>query len=364
MQYALSLASQGKGHVEPNPLVGAVLVDDDRALIADGYHERYGSFHAERAAFEQAGPDAHGATLFVTLEPCAHHGKQPPCADAVIAAGVSRVVCAMEDPFPSVSGQGIQRIREAGIPIEVGLLAADAKKLNAPFLTRVIASRPYVIAKYAMTLDGKMATATGHSMWISGENSRQHVHQVRGQVDAIIVGAGTALADDPKLTARPPGPRTPVRVVLDRKAESLKVDSALAATANEVPVVVYHTNAAGPATVTRLASLGVDMTEVNADEHGQPDISAALADLYNRGATNVLLEGGAKLLGRFREFDLIDEYHVFVAPKVIGPGLSPMSGIAKGLEEIPSQPNVTIQETRQLGNDIFIRAIVERPWLD
>ena len=363
MRHALNLAERGRGRVEPNPMVGAVLINAQRELIADGFHAVFGGAHAEQDALVGAGDDAEGATLFVTLEPCAHHGKQPPCADAVIRANVGRVVCAMQDPFPQVAGRGINQIRAAGIPVEVGMLETEARRLNAPFLTRIATGRPYVLAKYAITLDGKMAAATGHSMWITGDESRSHVHRTRGRMDAILVGAGTAAIDNPRLTARPPGPRTPVRVVFDRDATRLLPTSVMAQTARETAVRLYHTRDATMESRRTLEECGVTLVEVSADETGRPSILEALQDLGSLDHSNVLLEGGATLLGRFRDCDAIDEYQVFIAPKVIGKGLSPMSGHSGGLKEIPEQAQVEVVEVAQSGADVAIRAIVPRPWL-
>src|SRR5207253_7885382 len=214
---ALELAERGRGYVEPNPLVGAVVVHDGR-IIGEGWHQRYGEAHAEVNALTAAGDAARGATLYVTLEPCCHHGKTPPCTDAVLRAGVQRVVAAMLDPFPQVSGKGADLLRAAGVTVDVGLCEAEARRLNAPYLKLLATGLPYVTAKWAMTLDGKIATRTGDSKWISNEASRRRVHELRGRMDAIIVGIGTALADDPLLTARPTGPRTPARIVLDSRA--------------------------------------------------------------------------------------------------------------------------------------------------
>src|SRR5690242_3300722 len=205
MRRALDLAECGRGWVEPNPLVGAVIVRDGR-MVGEGWHRRYGEAHAEVNALAEAGDAARGATLYVTLEPCCHHGKTPPCTDAVLRAGVRRVVAAMPDPFPAVAGQGAGRLRAAGVEVEFGPGEAAARRLNAPYLKLLAAGRPYVHVKWAMTLDGKIATRTGDSKWVSNPASRRYVHELRGRVDAVLVGVGTALADDPSLTARPPGP--------------------------------------------------------------------------------------------------------------------------------------------------------------
>lgn len=357
MRHALALAASAEGHVEPNPMVGAVLVDDSRRLIADGFHAVYGGPHAEANALKKAGDSARGQTLFVTLEPCAHTGKQPPCADTVIAAGIKRVICAMGDPFPEVAGKGFEKLRAAGIEVEVGLLENEARRLNAPFLKRITTGQPYVIAKYAMTLDGKMATTTGHSMWISSPESRKIVHQIRGRVDAIIVGLGTAAADNPKLTVRPPGPRTPIRVVLDSRAQ-LSLETDLVKTAREVPTHLFHTVDASADSVKALVHAGVETHSVTADECGRPDVSETLQRLGQMEITNVLLEGGAAVLGSFHAAEAIDEYRVFVAPKTIGDGKSPLSSGISGLPIIPEQPNVVFESIQKVGVDIAITARV------
>ncbi len=233
MRRALAEATRGLGRVEPNPMVGAVVVRDGQ-LVGVGHHARFGGPHAEIEALVQAGNLARGATLYLTLEPCCHFGKTPPCTDAVLDAGVARVVAAMRDPFPRVAGGGLARLRAAGLVVEVGLGANAARRLNAPYLKRLATGLPYVTAKWAMTLDGKTATASGDSRWISGPRSRALVHELRGRMDAILVGIGTALADDPELTARPSGPRQPARVVLDGACR-LPATSRLAQTGTRGP---------------------------------------------------------------------------------------------------------------------------------
>ena len=236
MRRAVELAERGRGHVEPNPLVGAVIVRDGQ-IVGEGWHKKFGQAHAEVNAFTSAGEAARGATLYVTLEPCCHHGKTPPCTDAVIRAGIARVVAALQDPFPQVAGQGAALLRAAGIPIEFGVCAKEARRQNAPYLKLLATGRPYVHAKWAMSLDGKIATRTGDSQWISNETSRRRVHELRGRMDGILVGIGTALADDPLLTARPPGPRTACRVILDSKGR-LPITSQLVRTAAQVPTLI------------------------------------------------------------------------------------------------------------------------------
>lgn len=244
MRRALQEAERGRGRVEPNPLVGSVVIRDGE-LAGKGHHERFGGPHAEVIALANAGTAAAGATLYVTLEPCCHHGKTPPCTEAILAAGITRVVVAMRDPFPQVSGRGLDALSAAGLVVETGCEAQRAKALNAPYLKWVITGLPFVTAKWALTLDGKTAVRSGDSRWISSEVSRSVVHELRGRMAAILVGIGTIEADDPLLTARPPGPRCPVRIVLDSEAR-IPVSCRLVRTAHEAPVVVAVTDRATP----------------------------------------------------------------------------------------------------------------------
>src|SRR5437667_85701 len=233
MRRALDLAERGRGYVEPNPLVGAVVVRAEQ-VVGEGWHQRYGEAHAEVNALAAAGEAARGATLYVTLEPCCHHGKTPPCTDAVLRAGIRRVVAAMLDPFPEVAGRGAALLRAAGLTVDFGPGEAEARRQNAPYLKLLATGRSYVHAKWAMSLDGKIATATGDSKWISGEASRRRVHELRGCMDAIVIGGGTARADDPLLTVRPPGPRTPARIVLSSTG-ALSPESRLVKSVAEAP---------------------------------------------------------------------------------------------------------------------------------
>ncbi|MCA9037411.1 MAG: bifunctional diaminohydroxyphosphoribosylaminopyrimidine deaminase/5-amino-6-(5-phosphoribosylamino)uracil reductase RibD, partial [Planctomycetaceae bacterium] len=238
MRYAIEIAGRGEGLVEPNPMVGAVIVDRDRRLVSCGYHQKFGQAHAEVNAIAAATGCCRNAVLFVTLEPCSHHGKTPPCADAVIAEGFSRVVVGCQDPAPHVAGRGLAKIREAGIDVVVGVCEPESQRLIAPFRMLYSQHRPWVHAKWAMTLDGRIAAASGHSKWISSEESRTRVHRLRGRMDAIITGAGTVRADNPELTARPPGPRQPIRVILDSSGNNVRVDSQLVRTLDKAPVLV------------------------------------------------------------------------------------------------------------------------------
>ena len=257
MARALELAARGEGSVEPNPMVGCVIVRDGET-IGEGFHRRFGGPHAEVEALAVAGPRARGATAYVTLEPCCHHGKTPPCTGALIAAGISRVVVAQRDPFAKVAGQGIAELAAAGIAVDVGVGADEALRLNAPYLKLLQTARPWIIAKWAMTLDGKLATHAGDSRWISSEASRAIVHRLRGRVDAVMVGRGTAQADDPQLTARPPGPRQAARIVVDTTATH-SLQSLLVKTAREVPVIVAGGAAAPQDRVEALQAAGCEV---------------------------------------------------------------------------------------------------------
>jgi diaminohydroxyphosphoribosylaminopyrimidine deaminase/5-amino-6-(5-phosphoribosylamino)uracil reductase len=357
MDRALAEARRGLGFVEPNPPVGAVIVSGG-AIVAAGFHAAYGSPHAEVMALAQAGARARDATLYVTLEPCCHWGKTPPCADALIGAGIARVVAALRDPFPKVDGAGFDRLRAAGIAVECGRGTEDAQRLMGPYLKRQATGRPYVIAKWAMTLDGKIAARTGVSRWISGEASRMLVHELRGKVDAIIVGINTALADDPELTARPPGPRTAVRVVLDSQAK-LPLGSRLAKTARAVPVLVA---VSGRAPIERRDALAASGCEVVEFAGQAVPIGDLLDELGGRGMTNVLVEGGGRVLGAFWDEGEVDAAEVYLAPLIGGGGheFTPVRG--EGVDRITQALRMQDVEVIERNGDILLRGTFPRPW--
>lgn len=324
MLRALALAEQGRGWVEPNPLVGAVVVKDG-TVVGAGWHQRYGQPHAEVNALAAAGDLAHDAALYVTLEPCCHWGKTPPCTEAILRAGIRRVIAALRDPFPQVSGRGFDQLREYGVTVEDGLCDAEARRQNAPYLKLITTRRPYVLAKWAMTLDGKISTRTGESQWISNQSVLNRTRAQRGLLDAIVVGIGTALADDPQLTPRPPGPRTPLRIVLDRQAR-LPITSRLVQTARMVPVLVVTGPAAAPSRVTALQELGVEVLPLKTLDRTAA-IHELLEELGRRRLTNLLVEGGGEVLGSFLDAGEIDEVQVCIAPRLVG-GLAARSPIA------------------------------------
>jgi diaminohydroxyphosphoribosylaminopyrimidine deaminase/5-amino-6-(5-phosphoribosylamino)uracil reductase len=353
MRRALVLAEQGRGAVEPNPLVGAVVVRDG-VCVGEGWHQRYGGPHAEVFALAAAGEAARGATLYVTLEPCCHCGKTPPCTDAVLQAGIRRVVAAMPDPFPQVSGKGAAILRVANVLVEFGLCEAEARRLNAPYLKLVGTGLPYVHLKWAMTLDGKIATRTGESKWISCDESRRPVHALRGRVDAIIAGIGTALADDPSLTARPPGVRTPVRIILDSRAR-LPLSSRLATTAREVPTLVVATSDAPQERVEELRGLGCEVLILSVND-GRPDVVKLLEEAGRRRWTNVLVEGGAGVFGSFLDAGAVDEVHAFLAPKLFGgTAARPPTG-GRGVASLADALTFPNKVVELPGGDVYIRA--------
>jgi diaminohydroxyphosphoribosylaminopyrimidine deaminase/5-amino-6-(5-phosphoribosylamino)uracil reductase len=357
MTRALELAIQGQGSVEPNPLVGCVIARGAE-IIGEGWHRQFGGPHAEVEGLVIAGGRAKGATMYVTLESCCHFGKTPPCTRAVIDAGVQRVVIAQRDPFPAVDGGGIAELRAAGIEVEVGVQEAAARRLNAPYLKLLGHKRPWVIAKWAMTLDGKIATRTQDSRWISSEASRKVAHTLRGRVDAILVGRGTAVADDPLLTARPPGPRVAVRVVLDSRA-SISLESQLVRTAKETPVLVAVGPAASAVAMDRLRSAGCEVFVCNEATHGARLIEL-LDELGRRRMTNVLVEGGSQVLGSLFDEGEIDEVHVFVAPKIIGGVDAPGPIAALGSERMSQALRLEQPVWRQIDGDLYLQGRVAR----
>lgn len=358
MARAIELARLGQGHVEPNPQVGC-LIARDAEVIGEGWHQRFGGPHAEIEALQVAGPRSQGSTIYVTLEPCSHQGKTPPCADALIAAGVGRVVVAHPDPFPAVSGQGLARLRKAGISCEIGILESEARELNAPYLKLLSTGRPWMMAKWAMTLDGKLATRTGASRWISSEASRAVVHQLRGRVDAILIGIGTALTDDPLLTPRPAGPRVPLRIVLDRQAR-LPLSSQLVRTAREAPVLVVTEATAPSMACAALEKAGCEVF-VASGANAIDRLDALLLELGRRRMTNVLVEGGGQVFASLFESQLIDEAHIFVAPKIVGgaSAITPVGGL--GFAEMSEAWKLQNPVTRLLGDDLYIRGRVGPP---
>lgn len=353
MALALSLGRRGQGRTWPNPAVGCVIVSPDGRVVGRGWTQPGGRPHAETEALAQAGTAARGATAYVSLEPCAHHGKTPPCADALIAAGVARVVAPFEDTDPRVAGQGFAMLREAGIEVTTGVGVAEADRDLAGFFLRVEQGRPWVTLKLAGSLDGRIATATGQSQWITGPEARRMVHVMRASHDAVMVGAGTARADDPSLTVRGIGiGHQPVRIVISRRLD-IPLMGVLARTAKEVPLWIVHGEDADPE--RRRAWEGLGATLLPARTSG-PQIApdAALQALGSAGLTRVFCEGGGALAGSLLSMDLVDELVWFSAGIAIGAEGLPAIG-ALGLARLSEAPRLSLAEVRQIGADVLHR---------
>ncbi len=321
MRRALALAARGWARTRPNPMVGAVVVGE-HGVVGEGWHAEYGGPHAEVSALDAAGQHARGATLYVTLEPCNHHGRTPPCTDAVLRAGVARVVIAATDPNPVARG-GIERLRAAGIEVTTGVEADAARALNAAFFHHHERQTTFTALKLAMSLDGRLSARAGERTAVTGPAAQAAVHALRAGFDAILVGAGTARADDPLLTARgEPEPHTqPLRVVVDTRA-SLSLESRLVRTARETPVVLYCTDAAPASAVDALVAAGVRVQRVPA-RAGRVDLRAVLASLYEQDVHALLCEGGGELAAELLALDLVERLHLFVAPRFLGAAGTP-----------------------------------------
>src|SRR6478736_2655246 len=362
---AIELAGNGAGAVKPNPLVGAVIARDG-AILGEGWHERYGGAHAEVNAIEACGmEDLGGATLYVSLEPCCHEGKTPPCTEAIIQSGIRRVVVASDDPTEKASGRGLGILRDEGVEVVVadGDLASRARLLNQAFRKHARVGRPWVLFKSAMTLDGKVATRTGDSKWISGEDSRGLAHRWRASVDAVIVGIGTAVADDPQLTARPGGLQAeaalqPRRVVFDSLAR-LSPSSQLVAAASEIPLTVVVSRAAARGDTDALEAAGVQVL-VATGENEPARVRSGLDQLGALGVSSVLLEGGPHLAGAFLDAGEIDEVRLFLAPLLLGGSArDPLEGM--GVERISEAMRALTFECSRVGEDLLVSARL-REW--
>jgi len=356
LKRAIELAELGRGHTRPNPLVGAVIARDDNVL-GEGYHAAYGGAHAEVAAIASCEIDPIGATMYVTLEPCCHHGQTPPCTDAIVSAGISRVVVASDDPSDKASGRGLGILRDEGVDVQVvdGALSHTARLLNQPFRKHARTGRPLVLFKSAMSLDGHVATQTGDSKWISGEESRGLVHRWRAELDAVCIGIGTALADDPLLTARGPGAeRQPTRVVFDSEVR-LPTDSQLVRTAPEVPLVIVHSRAAERSRLEALKAAGANLVVASGGTESER-VEDALDKLGANGIQSVLLEGGPRLAGSFLDAGEVDEMRIFVAPIALGGRGARMSVEGEGADSIEHAQQAQSMRVEAIGRDVLIEA--------
>jgi diaminohydroxyphosphoribosylaminopyrimidine deaminase / 5-amino-6-(5-phosphoribosylamino)uracil reductase len=354
MKRAIALARRGIGRTSPNPVVGCVIVRDGR-IVGAGWHRKAGTPHAEVHALGMAGEAARGADVYVTLEPCSHFGKTPPCADALIAAGVGRVFAAMVDPNPKVSGRGVDKLENAGIPVHVGLLEQESRKLNEPFIKHVVTGTPFVTLKSAMTLDGKTATGSGDSKWITNDRSRYYVHKLRAAVDAVMVGVGTVRADDPQLTARIPRGKDPLRVIVD-SGLNIPLHAQLLRIASPARTVIATLDTESSKAET-LRGYGVELIKCR-ERDGRIDLADLCVRLGAMGVQSLLLEGGNRLAGEFLRAGLIDKFLLFYAPKIVGGDAPGLFGGATPLlmAEVLALKDLRI---RRFGVDVMIEGYPE-----
>ena len=358
MRRAIELAERGAGFVNPNPMVGAVIVKGGR-VIGEGWHERYGKWHAERNALKNCTEDARGATMYVTLEPCCHYGKTPPCTEAIIEHGIERVFVGMPDPNPLVAGKGLSLLREAGIEVVCGVEEEAIREQNKIFLKYIATRRPWVILKTAMTLDGKIATWSGDSRWITGTEARAYVHELRHRLMVVMIGIGTAVADDPLLNCRIEGRgvRQPIRVIVDSNAR-LGLDSQIVKTAGKYHTIVAHTRFAAEERLEALKQAGVE-TLLCEEKEGLVDVDNLLFLLGQTGVDSILLEGGGGLNYSFLAGGFTDEVYSFIAPQIVGgeKAKTPVEGV--GIEKMADAVTLERTDVLCLGQDILVKLKVK-----
>lgn len=358
MQRALELASQAAGRTSPNPLVGAVVVKDGE-IVGEGYHQKAGKPHAEVIALEAAGDNSRNATLYVTLEPCNHHGKTPPCTEAIIKAGISSVYATTLDPNPMVSGRGIERLKEAGIEVNIGLMEQEARELNRFFSKYVTRGLPFVALKTAMTLDGKIATRTGDSRWITNEKSREYVHQLRNTYDAVLVGIGTVLKDDPRLNTRLPqgDTRDPVRLIIDTRLETPASFQVLQ-TARQQETIFYCLSGADSSRIKQFNGLGAEVVVIR-DSSGRVPLEEVFRDIAQRGMMSVLMESGSQINAYALEKKLVDKVYWFIAPRICGgeQAVSPVGG--RGIELMSQTIDLKNVIVKSFEDDLLVEGYID-----
>lgn len=357
MRRALELAARGAGHVSPNPMVGAVIVKDGR-VIGEGWHEQIGGLHAERNALKHCTEDPAGATIYVTLEPCCHYGRTPPCTEAILEAGLSRVVVGCLDPNPLVAGKGISILRDAGISCETGVLEDECLALNEVFFHYITTGKPFVVMKYAMTLDGKIAAFTGDSKWVTGEQARAHVHETRRRLSAIMVGIGTVLADDPMLNCRIEEGVDPIRVIIDSRLRT-PMDSQLVRTAGSIPTHIICAEIDG-AKEAALTAAGVHVHCIPDESGKKVDLRALLDLLSEYQFDSVLVEGGMTLNGEMLRLGLVDRVQAYIAPKLIGGSAAkgPVGGC--GIPLMADALTLSDLTIKRLGDDMLIEGRIRK----
>ncbi len=359
MKIALKLAARGAGWVSPNPMVGAVVVQQG-VVVGQGWHRRYGGPHAEVEALQKAGDRARGATVYVTLEPCNHHGKTPPCTEAILAAGVHRVVAATPDPNHRVSGGGAALLREKGVQVEMGLLAGEVRRLNEAWFTWLEEGRPFVNAKAACSLDGKIATRTGDSQWLTGDTARAFGHRLRHECDAILVGIGTVLADDPQLTtrlARQPS-KDPIRVIVDSYLRT-PVTAVLLNLTSPAPTWIATTSTAPTDKIKAMEALGVEVL-VMPEVGGRVALEPLLQELGHRRVQSLLVEGGAEVLGACLDQRLVDKFYFFYAPKILGGKDAYPAVGGRGVGRLAEAHKARDLSLRRLGPDLLVSGYLKK----
>ncbi len=353
MREALRLARRGLGKVSPNPMVGAVIVKGGR-VIAHGYHRLFGGDHAEVDALKHAGEDVAGATLYVTLEPCRHWGKTPPCTDAIIKAQIGKLVVGMLDPFPEMRGKSIELLKQHGIKTVVGVMESECRALNEVYLKYTTAGLPYVTVKWAQTLDGKIATAAGDSKWISSPESLKLAHRLRATHDAILVGVNTVLKDDPALTTRLVKGRNPVRVILDSHLR-IPLDSQVLANQSAAKTLVASTPAAPPAKLAALKKMGIEVLTVLPDSASRVDLKALLKTLAKRQISSLLVEGGAQTITSFLRLGLADKIICIIAPRLMGAGTAAVTDL--NITDLSQSLKLTFTKVHRSGEDIVVEGL-------
>lgn len=350
MERAIELAQKAIGFTNPNPMVGAVIVKNNK-IIGEGYHRKCGEFHAERNAFANLSESAEGATLYVTLEPCCHYGKTPPCTEAIIENQIARVVIGSRDPNPLVSGKGAKLLKEHGILVEEDFMREECDRINPVFFHYITSKTPYVTMKYAMTMDGKIATRTGKSKWITGEAARNEVQHMRHRNMAILSGIGTVLADDPMLNVRVKGLKSPIRVICDSMLR-IPLDSQIVRTADSIPTIIACANE-DPLKISELTKRNIQV-EVVRGKDGRTDLSELLNRLGSRGIDSVFVEAGAVINESFLRLGLVDRIEAFVAPKIFGGEASkgPIGG--EGIDEVSKAPLFELTDMRKIGEDVLL----------
>ena len=356
MLRAIQLAKKGEGWTNPNPMVGAVIVKDGK-IIGEGYHKKYGELHAERNAIASLTESAEGAVIYVTLEPCCHHGKTPPCTEAIIEQKIRNVEIGSRDPNPKVAGKGVQMLREAGVTVVEDFMREECDALNPVFFHFIQTKRPYIVMKYAMTMDGKIATKTGKSKWITSEQSRKIVHEMRHQYTAIMAGIGTVLKDDPMLNTRIEGKKSPIRIICDSRLQ-IPLESKICQSAKEYPTIIACADAEQEKKAD-LEMLGVQVLEVS--KEGRVDLKRLIEILGEQKIDSILLEGGGTLNESMLRENLVNEVHVFLAPKIFGGKGAPSPVEGCGICEVKDAKEFYLQDIRKIGEDVQLTYRKEVP---